>query len=62
MHIDDDNSYLIYLKARDVAERALVASKTSPRDTMYQDRMEWAREALVALLEAIEVDDKPKVG
>lgn len=60
MRVDDDNSFKIYLKARDVAERALVAAHTSPRDAMYQERIGWAREALTALLAVIDVEDKPE--
>lgn len=55
MKITDENIITIQLRARDVYERALVAGTTSTRDSVYQDRMEWAREALLALLEAIEV-------
>ena len=55
MKFDDDNAITVQLRARDVYERALVAGKTSPRDPSYEDRMEWAREALVELLNAIEV-------
>lgn len=58
MKFDYENTITVQLRARDVYERALVAGKTSPRDPAYEDRMEWAREALVALLEAIDVEDK----
>lgn len=58
MKIDDDNIVTIQLRARNVAERALVAASTSPRDATYADRMEWAREALVELLNVIGVEDK----
>lgn len=58
MRINDDNIISIHLKARTVAERALVAGSTSPRDPTYADRMEWAREALVELLSVIGVEDK----
>ena len=55
MKFEDANVIKVQLRARDVYERALVAGKTSPRDPAYEDRMEWAREALVELLNAIEV-------
>lgn len=57
MKLNDENTILVHLKARTVAERALVAGSTSPREATYADRMEWAREALVELLEAIDVEE-----
>ena len=55
MKITDENMVQIWLKAREASEAAHVCVFTSPKDGMYDDRVERVRERLQELVDALEV-------
>lgn len=56
--IKDENLFRIYLKARELAERALICSYTPEREAYYAERMTTVEMAVVDLLKALEVVEK----
>jgi hypothetical protein len=57
MKIKDEDLIRIHLKARELAERALVCGYTSPSSQTYEDRLARVEEALADLLKVTEKAD-----
>jgi len=58
MKIKDEDLIRIHLKARELAERALVCGYTSPSNQMYAERVITVEMAVVDLLKTLGVETK----